>query len=179
MYAPQCPEHRSLVFDFALGRLDDQDAMRAEQALGSCEICSAWWSENFDCDEIKVVDDAVAATFTKIELAPRRKTHRHAWAVAAAATLVIGVSALWQSAPGPQEQQAAVVAEDSIAVMDFEFGQAVLDVEKTAVGESLARMDFEPAIVVAGSSMQGDSSGPSLAAFDFESGSLAGMTPNT
>ncbi len=29
------------------------------------------------------------------------------------------------------DEQAAVVAEDSIAVMDFEFGQAVLDVEKT------------------------------------------------
>ncbi len=182
MYAPKCHDHRSLVFDFALGRLDDRDAMRAEHALDTCEVCKTWWAENFACDEIPLVDNAVKVVFDSVKL-PQGRTYRHAWA--AAAVLMIGILALWQTLPGFDVQQTGVHAENEIWGMDFEGHEAAPQLDSDLAADAIVRLDFESAVVIASATAgtvilePSGTSGEKLAGFDFESGSLVGVTPQT
>ncbi len=176
MYPPKCPDHRSLVFDLALGRLDDDEAMRAEDALDTCELCKNWWSETFDCAEFKVVEDAVHNVLPAVEFPPRstrRNVYVQRWIAAAAAALVIGIGALWQTS-GPRIQQVKVAAEKGITTMDFEGGQ---------VGSQLdfaLRAESDSGVVRAATASEGSAIfGEKLADFDFESGDLAGFSPQT
>lgn len=124
MNSPNCPEHDRLVLDLALGRLDDDNAVLAEEALASCPVCRDWWRTQFEGEDSTLVDEAVASVFDDLQLPVRRR--RHGWmAVAAAAVMTIGVGALWMAHnPLPVEP---VVAERTAAiqVMDFEVPELV------------------------------------------------------
>ncbi len=113
MYAPDCPDHGRLVLDLALGKLDDAAATRAEIVRSQCPICRAWWREQLEGDTSDVVDNAVAAALSTVDLPDRR--HRRAWlAVAAAAVVVVGIGALWlgrqpTSPPAPATADAGMI----------------------------------------------------------------------
>jgi hypothetical protein len=94
MHAPSCPDHGRLVLDLALGRLDDETALEAELAAGSCPHCRSWWGDLFGGGELAVVDDAVAAALADLRL-PGRRRGRGWMALAAVVVMALGVTTLW------------------------------------------------------------------------------------
>lgn len=96
MYSPNCPDHGRLVLDLALGRLDDDASATAERIGESCPVCRQWWREQFDGDAAAVVDEAVAAIFSDLQLPSRRRGY--GWVAAAAAVVMtLGAGAIWMS----------------------------------------------------------------------------------
>ena len=113
------------------------------------------------------------------------RRHSHAWAAAAA--LVIGILALWQTLPDPQIQH-AFHAEYQISGIDFESGAIAPQLDSGLAPDVVVTMDFESAIVIASATTvkiaEFDAAPPGssrekLGGFDFESGYLVGVTPQT
>lgn len=123
-----------MVRDLALGKLDDESALRADEALAACTVCSRWWDETFAGDAFAEVDEAVAGAVAAF--APPRATRRVATGfLAAAATLVIGlgIATVTRHTPAPvptvSDEIAASVGTSAgtlVAAMDFESGLADL-----------------------------------------------------
>jgi len=94
MHAPDCPNHRRLVLDLALGRLDDRAAVEAEAVRATCPACAAWWRSELGGAAAAAVDQAVAAAFMAFQPPATSKVAR--WLpVAAAAALAAGAGLLW------------------------------------------------------------------------------------
>ena len=94
MHSPNCPDHGRLVLDLAMGRLEDAAALEAESASTSCPVCRGWWLERFEGGPAGVVDEAVAATFSNLQLPARRRGY--GWmAAAAAVVMTFGVGTIW------------------------------------------------------------------------------------
>jgi len=111
MKPPRCPSHGPVVLDLALGRLDDDAAVQAEETLRTCGACSEWWRAHLEGEAATVVDRAVSGAFAGFS-APRRRLLRP-W-MAAAAMAVFGLTLLWtpdliRTAPQPP----ATAAEDT------------------------------------------------------------------
>lgn len=147
MQTLECHDHRKLLADYARGRLDDREAMRAEQVLASCEACAEWWSATFDVPASAAVDAAVEQAFGDFVVPQRR---RQWWAVAAAAAAVLGLGALFQASRGidnpPTTTAAKVELTDDavIASMDFESRSMVTtNTQVVEASETIASMDFE------------------------------------
>jgi hypothetical protein len=119
MNSPNCPEHGRLVLDLALGRLDDDNAVLAEETLATCPVCRDWWQTQFEGEDAALVDEAVASVFDELQLPVRRRSH--GWmAVAAAAVLTIGIGALWMVRDPLPVEPVVVERTAAIQVMDFE-----------------------------------------------------------
>jgi hypothetical protein len=163
---PRCPEHGNLVLELAQGRLDDREAMRAEQARVGCDHCSKWWNGTFGDDPLSVLDTAVDEVFSNWAPPARR---RHGWlAAAAAAVLAIGLGTttlMWRDGEvSPTGARSASTAGELLSAMDFEDGStketiAVADVASVEVGET----DSEAAVFTSG----------------LESGDLSGWSSNS
>ena len=124
MNSPNCPEHDRLVLDLALGRLDDDNAVLAEEVLVSCPVCRDWWRTQFEGEDAALVDEAVASVFDELQLPVRRRSH--GWmAVAAAAVMTIGVGALWMARDPLQVEPVVVEKSAAIQVMNFEVPELV------------------------------------------------------
>jgi hypothetical protein len=126
MRPPDCPRHRRLVLDLALGRLDGARAVAAEAARIGCPICGAWWSECFAGTEARLVDDAVEKAFVEFH-APSGTARRALVAVAAILVLAAGLGLLWlvqRSAPStlrptPGEVVERLYGGDTAATTDL------------------------------------------------------------
>jgi hypothetical protein len=163
---PRCREHGNLVLELAQGRLDDREAMLAEQARVGCECCAGWWSRTFGDDSLSVLDTAVDEVFSNWAPPTRR---RHGWlAAAAAAVLAIGVGTttlMWRDGEvSPTGARSASTAGELLSAMDFEDGSAketiaVADVASVEVGET----DSEAEVFTSG----------------LESGDLSGWSSNS
>jgi len=156
MRTPDCNDHQHLMLDLARGRLDDQDAARAEEIRRDCPLCRAWWEAAFRGPAHAAVDAEVAAALALFQ-APRRRSMRALWAVAAAAVVVLAVAGTTMLGPG-QPTTTAEVAPISRAVDD-----------------SISTFDFESGAV----SAKGDEDSAALFAADFESGGVRGWVPST
>jgi len=153
MTLPICPEHGNRVLELARGRLDDRDAMRAEQARAACDHCSLWWRRTFGDGSLSVLDAAVEEVFSGWVPPARR---RRAWlAAAAAAVLAIGLGAttlVWRDGEVSQAgHRTASTERDVVSVMDFENGTAeeaitVADIAADTQGEN----DGEAAVFTSG-----------------------------
>jgi hypothetical protein len=140
MDCPRCPDHGRKVLDLALGRLDDEDGVRAEKILRSCDVCSGWWQAHLEGDAASVVDSAVGEAWAGFS-APRRRRLRP-W-LAAAAAVVFALTVYWAQDLGRgSHQPPAVVAE---AGPEGEPGQRA-DLRWTAVPRDLpASAEVAPA----------------------------------
>lgn len=119
MNSPNCPDHGRLVLDLALGRLDDAAAIEAESISESCPICRAWWREQFESEAAAVVDAAVAATFSDLQLPERRRGY--GWMAAAAAVIMtLGVGSLWVSQRTASIDEVKAPRVASIQTITFE-----------------------------------------------------------
>jgi hypothetical protein len=147
MISPNCPEHGRLVRDLALGRLENDAALDAEVVRSTCGVCRRWWQEQFEGSTAEVVDDAVAAAFTELQLPSRRRSHGW-WAIAAVAVMTAGVATLWLGrAPTPADR-ATVDRVALIASLDFEVPGEV--VEAASVSVAIPEIgDHESTTVVA------------------------------
>jgi hypothetical protein len=180
MHASRCHEHGSLVRDLALGHLGDAEAERAENILGSCASCQAWWSENVENERAMAVDTAVREGLATFK-APSRRRQRQWWAVAAAVILAVATGMLWHLGSGPVAVETQALHDtpkpvlrpevSTISVIDFESAIAEpeleivghLAVDETAEARQAARPKQAEAIFTG----------------DFESGSLDGWSPST
>ena len=189
MNSPNCPDHGRLVLDLALGRLDDAAAFEAESISESCPVCREWWREQFSSDAAAVVDEAVAVTFSDLQLPARRRGY--GWmAAAAAVVMTLGVGTIWVSqGKGSMDEVAAprvasiqtITFEPSYEPAEFVLIEAPdpdpVPVERPAALEPLAEeiliATASPAEVVVGH--------PSDALFvgGFESGGLEDWVPTT
>jgi len=151
MNSPNCPAHGRLVLDLALGRLDDETAVVADEALASCPVCREWWQEKFETEDAAVVDKAVALVFSDLQLPVRRRNH--GWmAVAAAAVMTIGVGTLWMARdPLPV---APVVAESTVAMQTMDFEVPELVPMMTATSADLQAEKIAPAPVYVPATVQ-------------------------
>jgi hypothetical protein len=199
MMNPNCPEHERLVLDLALGRLDDDDAARAEDVKDSCPVCREWWSTQFEGEAIDLVDDAIASVFEDVDLPRRRRSH--GWmALAAAVVMSLGATALWMVqrpvAPAPNAIEPVIVERiAAIQSMDFENPSTVVahtiesepETREPAVGEPSTDRISEVApvadeIVVAEAAPAELPRAPEpepLFSGSFESGDLSGWVPST
>ena len=153
MTVPNCPEHGNLVLELARGLLDDQEAVRAEQARIDCDHCSQWWGRSFGDDSLSVLDTAVDEVFSSW-VPPARQ--RRVWlAAAAAAVLAIGLGTTtltWRDGEvAPASARSASTTADVLSVMDFESGTAeeliaVDDVSPDGLGDTAG----EAAVFVSG-----------------------------
>lgn len=124
MNSPNCPEHGRLVLDLALGRLDDDSAVLAEETLTSCPVCRDWWRTQFEGEDAALIDEAVASVFDEFQPPVRRRSH--GWiAVAAAAVMTIGVGALWMARDPLQVEPVVAERTAAIQVMNFEAPELV------------------------------------------------------
>ena len=189
MNSPNCPDHARLVLDLALGRLDDAAAIEAEGISESCPVCREWWQEQFDSDAAAVVDEAVAATFSDLQLPALRRGY--GWmAAAAAAVMTLGVGALWMSQGATNLDEVAAPRVASIRTITFEPSEATAEfvlvevpdpepeaVERQTVRKPLAEemllAEAAPAEVVV------DRSSGALFAGGFETGDFGGWIPST
>ncbi|MCU0302909.1 MAG: hypothetical protein MUC56_02470 [Thermoanaerobaculales bacterium] len=197
MNAPSCPDHGRLALDLALGRLDDQAALEAERALGSCPHCRAWWGDRLEGEAVAMVDEAVAAALAGLRLPGRRRGH--GWvALAAALVMAIGATTLWlarRPVVGPASPETPVRVA-VITTFDFE-APATTPAERgpALAGEPGAA---EPVFVPTGPRSTVADPGPAtgealpeaaaappvvetepLFAAGFESGDLGGWVPST
>jgi hypothetical protein len=122
MTAPNCPKHGNLVLELARGRLDDREAMRAEQARVGCGHCAGWWNRSFGDNSLSVIDTVVGDVFSGWAPPARR---RQAWlAAAAAAVLAVGLGTatlMWRDGQVSRSgASAAATVGDVVSVMDFE-----------------------------------------------------------
>ena len=145
MRAPDCHDHGRLVLDLAQGRLDDTQAVRAEEIRRDCPTCRAWWEAAFRGSAHAGVDAEVAGVFAAFE-APRRRSVHTWWAAAAAAVVVLGIGALTLLGPGPAPTSADLAPEtaqlgEPISTIDFESG--VAPVQGAEASGELFRADFE------------------------------------
>ena len=188
MISPHCPDHGRLVLDLALGRLDDDAAAEAESISESCPVCRVWWQEQFEGGVAEVVDDAVAAAFTDLELPVRRRSH--GWmAAAAAVVMALGVGAIWVSQSATTMDEVLAPRTASIQTFDFEIpetaGEFVMvevpdpdpapvvhPVAQRVIVEETLIAEASPAEVVV------EDSSESLFAGSFESGDLGAWVPS-
>jgi hypothetical protein len=161
MRAPDCHDHGRLVLELALGRLEDNEADRAEAVRCHCPTCSEWWATTFDCEQAAAVHNQVSDVFRSLEL-PRRSRFHPWWAAAAAAAVVACVVGLWTIGPG-LDSGVTYHANGEVAPVD----------------EVIAVFDFESGTVAElGTVVENGSPEPVFAA-DFESGSLGDLVPHT
>jgi len=178
MLTPRCPDHGPLILELALGRLDDAEAVRAEQVRSHCDSCRQWWMENLQGEAAATVDAAVGEVFSSFDV-PRRRRSQVWWVAAAAAVVVLSVGLTWHLGPSgtavdtPRAATAEVptAADESISGFDFELG----DFGSTQL--RTARADTE----VPSPTREAARDDPAQAVFtgDFESGTLGVWTPNT
>jgi len=189
MNSPNCPDHGRLVLDLALGRLDDAAALEAESISESCPVCREWWQEQFSSDAAAVVDEAVAVTFSNLQLPARRRGY--GWMAAAAAlVMTLGVGTIWVSQGKGSMDEVAAPRVASIQTLTFEPSDATAEfvligapdpepvpVERPAALEPLV----EEIVIAAASPAEVVVARPSevLFAGGFESGGLEGWVPTT
>jgi len=189
MNSPNCPDHGRLVLDLALGRLDDAAAFEAESISESCPVCREWWQEQFGSDAAVVVDEAVAAAFSDLQLPARRPGY--GWmAAAAAVVMTLSVGTIWLTQGTGSVDEVASPRVASITTMTFEPSDASaefvlieapdpepLPVELPAVQEPLVEeihiAEAAPTEVV------GDRSSDALFTGGFETGDLGDWVPTT
>jgi hypothetical protein len=125
-----CPDHGDLMLELALGRLDDEEAGRAEGLRMSCAGCRQWWSSSFDEPALSIVDEAVAGAFAGFS-APRRRQRRW-WAAAAVLVFGIGAAALvWHGGDNPGVASRQPTASDAaLSAWDFEGGTLAAEVSE-------------------------------------------------
>ncbi len=150
---PDCHNHGNLVGHLALGRLDDLEAVRAEEVRANCSTCSRWWLENFDSQTATAVEFEVSAAFQAFRAPRRQRRYRVWWAAAAAAILSIGLlNHLWISAPVDSGIVISDVASEpaitgspseTIKVMDFETGSVASAALLDKPDEPVFAADFE------------------------------------
>jgi len=131
------------MLELARGRLDDREAMLAEQARVECDHCLRWWSRSFGDEAVSELDTAVEQVFSSWAPPARR---RHGWlAAAAAAVLAIGLATttqMWrESEVSSAGATSASTAGELLSAMDFEDGTAdamiaVVDVAPEGFGEA-------------------------------------------
>ena len=189
MNSPNCPDHGRLVLDLALGRLDDVAAFEAETISESCPVCREWWREQFCGDVAAVVDEAVAVTFSDLQL-PRRRRGYGWMAAAAAVVMTLGVGTIWVSQGTGSLAEVEAPRMASIQTITFEPSDATAEfvlieapdpepvlVEGSAVLEPLVEeiliADAAPTEVVV------DRPSDALFAGGFESGDLGAWVPTT
>lgn len=182
MIAPNCPDHERLVLDLALGRLDDEAALEAENVSESCPVCRAWWQAQFEGEMAEVVDDAVAAAITNLELPVRRRSR--GWlAAAAVAVMALGVGSLWVSQANRTVDEATAHRSASIQVFDFENPAAFGEVVKVAApdGDSMSNVQVitEDGLATASAPVEVENSGDAFFSGGFESGELGAWVPST
>ena len=189
MISPNCPEHGRLVLDLALGRLEDDAAARAEAVSETCPICRAWWQQQFGGAVTEAVDDAVAATFSDLQLPARRRNH--GWMAAAAAiVMAFGVGTLWVSQRATKADDVAAPRVASIQTLDFEIPDTVGEFATIEVPDPdpapVVRAVFPRVIVdetvIAESSptvVAVEESSKVLFAGSFETGDLGAWVPKT
>jgi len=168
MTVPNCPEHGNLVLELARGLLDDQEAVRAEEARVGCGHCSRWWDRSFGDDSLSVLDTAVDEVFSSWAPPARR---RRVWlAAAAAAVLAIGLGTTtltWRNGEvAPSGARTASTAGEILSTMDFEDGPA---------GEVIA-VPAEPAEPAEPGEADGDQS---LFTSGLESGDFSGWSSHS
>ncbi len=128
-----------MVRDLALGRLDDQSALRAEETLSTCPTCSRWWEVTLEGGAAAEVDTAVASAIASFR--PPAAIHRFRTAFLAAAAMLLiglGISTVTRHTPTPVPN-----ATDEI----------VASVE-TTTGTLVAALDFESGSVDAHASVE-------------------------
>lgn len=191
MIPPNCPEHGRLVLDLALGRLEDEAAIRAEAVSESCPVCRAWWQQHFGHAEVGTVDDAVAATFGILRLPARR--HNHGWLAAAAAmVMAFGVGTLWVSYRATTTYSPSAPKTASIRTLDFEVPEAIGELAVIEVPDPdpdpapvamavAAQVTIEETVIAEASPavVADEESSKVLFAGSFESGDLGAWVPKT
>lgn len=198
MHAPNCPDHGRLVFDLALGRLDDEGAVEAEAVTEACSVCRGWWRSQLGGPTADLVDDAVKAAFDGLEL-PVRRRNRGWMAAAAALVMALGAATLWLARnPAPSAPETPPPAERTAAIQSLDF-EPVVPVQEPSSdpAERVAKVTapeprFVPATApdratpdevviaeVAQVELPGAADAPPLFTGGFESGDLAGWVPST
>jgi hypothetical protein len=184
MISPSCPDHERLVLDLALGRLDDQEALRAEDVRDTCPVCRAWWQAAVEGEVAEVVDKAVAAVFSDLELPERRRSPR--WLAAAAiVVMALGVGALWIAQRGTTADPVAVSRTASIRTLDFEVPAAVVEFSRVEVPDPEPEAVAQPAVDGAGGEQIRvaeaalETTPEPLFAASFETGDLGHWVPST
>jgi hypothetical protein len=194
MNAPDCPDHGRLALDLALGRLDDDAALEADEVRSSCPVCGGWWGAQFDGDTVAAVDHAVEAGLSDLELPARRPSG--GWlAAAAVAVMAVGVATLWFSRPAAPVRPAPSSQVASIRSLDFEVPDELPEIVTTGVATSVTAVGENPTVVtddrevVVASAPQAtvsdDSTVPATAELEplftggFETGDLGEWVPST
>ncbi len=166
MTLTNCPEHGNLVLELARGRLQDEEAVRAEQARTGCDHCAGWWDRSFGADSLSAIDTAVEEIFSSWTPPARR---RHAWlAAAAAAVLAVGLGTttlMWRDGQvAPTGARSALTAGELVSAMDFEDPDAAAKMVADDVApEPVEEARSEAAVFVSG----------------LESGDLSGWSSNS
>jgi hypothetical protein len=200
MMSPNCPDHGRLVADLALGRLDDADALRAEELRESCADCRRWWQQQFSGEAHDRVDDVVASALAGLRLPARRRGH--GWmALAAAVIMAFGATSLWliqrPVQPGPvinDRDSTPIERVATIRTLDFESADDEMLVVHSAAEpaeEPVAEravshppvVDVEPVALIAQTALpppETTADKPeALFSGDFESGDLSDWGPST
>lgn len=188
MIPPNCPDHGRLVLDLAQGRLDDEAAAEAESISESCPICRAWWQDEFEGGDVDVVDEAVAATFSDLQLPKRRRNHR--WVAAAAAVVMaLGVGSLWVTQNNVAVDERVATQTVSIQTFDFESPEAVSEFVRVDVPDpdpAPVANSTPPRVIVENTMIATavpvvveEESSETLFAGSFESGDLGAWVPST
>jgi len=189
MNSPNCPDHGRLVLDLALGRLDDAAVFEAETISESCPVCREWWREQFCGDVAAVVDEAVAVTFSDLQLPRRRRVY--GWmAAAAAVVMTLGVGTIWVSQGTGSMDEVAAPRVASIRAITFEPSDATAefiqieapDPEPVPIGRPAAQESLVEEILIAEAAPAEfvvDRPSDALFAGGFESGDLGAWVPAT
>jgi hypothetical protein len=153
MKVPNCSEHGNLVLELARGRLQDREAVRAEQVRVGCDHCAGWWNQTFGADSLSALDAAVEEALSSWTPPARR---RHAWlAVAAAAVLAIGLGSTTLMVRDGRISPAGATSPSApgelVSVMDFEDPSAAKSMVADGVTpEAVEEADSVGAVFVSG-----------------------------
>ena len=178
MNSPNCPDHGRLLLDLALGRLDDAAAFEAESISESCPVCREWWREQFGSDAADVVDEAVASTFSDLQLPARRRGY--GWmAAAAAVVMTLGVGTIWVSQDTGPVDEVAAPRVASIQTITFEPSDATADFALIEAPDSEPAPVEPPAVQEPPVEVVMDRPSGALFAGGFESGDLGTWVPTT
>jgi hypothetical protein len=161
MDSPRCPEHGRMVLDLARGKLDDGDAVRAEEIRRACSVCSGWWRAHLEGEAALVVDSAVSEAWTRVSPPLRRRLRP--W-LAAAAAAAFALTVFWAQDLGRSSHRPPATVAEAVPIVAADLdadrgrGEVLRNVEplRRAAPENLpASVKPAPARLNAGASETG------------------------